>query len=80
VQFKGNSTSLEKAVQELRSTSRVKGQFKGRYSSSSEKAVQESRGSSKAIPVSAQRRQFHLEFRSLGSLTVWLDQEEASVQ
>jgi hypothetical protein len=30
--------------------------------------------------VPAQRRQFELEFRSLASLAVWLDQEEEMVQ
>jgi hypothetical protein len=46
----------------VRSSSRVKGQFKGRSSSSS---VQE---------------QFESDFRSLARLSVWLDQEEESVQ
>jgi hypothetical protein len=43
-------------------------------------AVQESRGSSKAGRVPAQGRLFELEFRSLASLAVWLDQEEDLVQ
>jgi hypothetical protein len=38
--------------------------------------VQESRGNSKVGRAPAKRRQFQLEFRRLGSLSVWLDQEE----
>jgi hypothetical protein len=38
------------------------------------------RDSSNASRVSAQRRQFELEFRSLASLAICLDQEEELVQ
>jgi hypothetical protein len=51
-----------------------------RSSAEEREAVQESRGSRKAGRVPAQGRQFELEFRSLQSLAVWLDQEEESVQ
>jgi hypothetical protein len=44
------------------------------------RSIPRDKGSSKAGPVPAQRRQLELEFRSLASLAVWLDQEEELVQ
>jgi hypothetical protein len=57
-----------------------KNQNRTRSSTGQWEAVQESRGSPKAGRVPAQRRHFELEFRSPASLSVWLDQEEESVQ